>query len=232
MPFGEHLEELRRDVIGSLIVFVAIFVVLFTFFLDPIMDLVVGPVKRIFPGQKFIALAPFEAFFAYFKACAAVALFLASPVIFGLVWSFLRPGLYKHERRWVTRLIPLTFVLFALGVLFNYFFLVPGMLKVVSTFGGQIDIETQYSIEQWVGFILWFSLMLGLIFQLPLVLLLLQKIGIVSARDLAGYRKYAILAGFIAGAIITPGDIIVTEVVVGLVIAVLYEAGIWIGKIF
>jgi sec-independent protein translocase protein TatC len=160
-----------------------------------------------------------------------VSVFFSAPVVFYLLWTFISPGLRRTERRWVVRILPLTFLLFVLGVLFNYFVLVPGMLEVIANFGRRSDFKTQYSVEEWVSFILWFSLILGAVFQLPLALLLVQKIGIANTAELRAYRKYAVLGGFVLGAVITPGDVIFTEVIVGIVIALLYEAGIWLGRI-
>jgi sec-independent protein translocase protein TatC len=231
MTFGEHLEELRKVVVRAIVAVVLIFIVCFSFFRNPLMDLVTRPVKRVLPDAHFIVLGPFDEIFAYFKVCLAVSVFFAAPVVVYLLWTFISPGLRRAERRWVTRILPLTFVLFTLGVLFNHFMLVPGMLEVIANFGHRTDFETQYSVEEWVSFILWFSLILGAVFQLPLASLLLQKIGIVNTAELRAYRKYAIVAGFVLGALITPGDVIFTEIVVGVVIALLYEAGIWLGKV-
>ncbi|MBI1851861.1 MAG: twin-arginine translocase subunit TatC [Planctomycetes bacterium] len=231
MTFGEHLEELRKVIVRSIVAVVVIFAVCFTFFRDQLMNLVTVPVKGILPDVKFIVPAPFDEIFAYFKVCLAVSVFFSAPVVFILLWSFISPGLRKNERKYVHRILPLVFVLFVLGVLFNYFILVPGMLKVIAQFGHRPDFVTMYSVKEWVDFILWFSLILGAVFQLPLVMLLLQKIGIANTEELRAYRKYAILGGFILGALITPGDVIFTEIVIGAVIALLYEAGIWLGKI-
>src|SRR5262245_36004311 len=103
MTFGEHLEELRRVVVWSIVAIVVIFIVCFSFFSRQLMDLVTQPVERSLPDVKFIILEPFEEFFAHFKVCLAVSAFLAAPVVFALLWSFIRAGLYKKERRWVTR---------------------------------------------------------------------------------------------------------------------------------
>ncbi len=239
MSFGEHLEELRRVVLRSLIAIGIAFLVCFVFLREPLMTAVLEPhndvvrwvqekegLATVSPPQ---ALAPQTRIIAYLKVCALAGLVIVSPIVAWLIWSFVGAGLYSHERRLVYTIVPFSSGLFLAGIAFAYFVLLPYALRFLYNYG-TAWIETNVDLSKYLSFFLMMELLMGFVFQIPLVSLALQSMRILTADKLRHYRKHAILGMCIFAAAFTPPDWVTLLVTVG-PMAILYELGIWVGKL-
>jgi sec-independent protein translocase protein TatC len=219
----EHLEELRRCIIICLI---AIFICGFFcyFYSDEILMLLSRPVGKL------IFTKPMEAFITRIKLAFYSGIFFAIPVIFYQIWRFVSPGLTKIERQTLSWIIPFSYLLFILGVVFAYFGVLPTGIKFLLNYGTE-NIQPMLSIGSYISFVMIFLLAFGVIFQLPLVVLVLTKLGIVSPEFLVSKRKYAILVIFIVSAVITPGPDIFSQFMMAIPTFLLYEISILLSKL-
>ena len=227
LPISEHLEELRSRIIKSIIVVVVFFFISWLF-KSEILDIIKKPhnfaMKNLGLSQSLQVLSYQEGFYAYMKLCIIAALFMAYPVIAYQIWKFVEAGLYKKERRYVIIFLPVSLIAFVSGILFGYFFLIPfGLQFLIKILG--TSVEPIITMNQYVSLVFLLTIALGIVFQLPLVMLLIAKIGILKAEDYAKWRKYAILAIFIIAAVITPPDPF-TQTMVAIPMIALYEIGI------
>ncbi|MGR3175403.1 MAG: twin-arginine translocase subunit TatC [Candidatus Scalindua sp.] len=227
LPISEHLEELRSRIINSIIVVVVLFCICW-FFKLRILDIIKKPhsitMESLGLSQSLQVLSYQEGFYAYIKMCLMAAVFLAYPVILYQIWKFVEAGLYKKERRYVKIFAPISFVAFIIGVLFGYYFLIPfGLQFLIKILGG--GIQPIITMSQYISLVTMLTLALGIVFQLPLVMLFISRIGILKAEDFIKWRMYAILIIFILAAVITPPDPF-TQVMTALPMIILYEIGI------
>lgn len=246
MPFLDHLGELRDRIRNSVIAIFASAVVCYIFRLR-IFGWLALPLFSAFKkaealGVKgqIVFLNPMERFMVYLKTALVASLFLASPVIFYQLWAFIAPGLYKHERRWAVPMILAAVLLFAGGGLFCYHFVLPAGYEFFMTTGldkSEIDqlgtvsalfqnIQPFISMDEYYGLTLMLLLVFGVVFELPLVLSVLSLLGVVSAGSLWRFNRYAILLFAIAGAILTPGDLVVGQLAMAGSLTVLYNLSI------
>jgi Tat protein translocase TatC len=175
-------------------------------------------------SQSLQVLSYQEGFYAYIKLCLMAAVFLAYPVILYQIWKFVEAGLYKRERRYVRIFAPISFIAFITGVLFGYYFLIPfGLQFLIKILGG--GIQPIITMSQYISLVTMLTLALGIVFQLPLVMLFISRIGMLKAEDFIKWRMYAILIIFILAAVITPPDPF-TQVMTALPMIILYEIGI------
>jgi sec-independent protein translocase protein TatC len=172
-----------------------------------------------------------ESFMNYLKVCIIAAVIIASPFILLQIWKFVSAGLYKREKKAIIGYIPFSYLLFATGVAFGYFFLVPLALYYLAGYGSPEIIEMNITLEYYLSFFLMFTIALGFVFQTPLVMIFLAKVGAFSPKDYAKVRKYVVVAAFIIGAAITPGPDIVSQILVSLPLLGLYELGIALSRI-
>jgi sec-independent protein translocase protein TatC len=243
MSFGEHLEELRRTILHCLAVTAVAFVLLFVVAREPLMRLVLRPIQNVAEREEaraekgedeavavtVQALAPTSRFVAYLKVTFVAAIFLSFPILSILIWRFVGAGLYDRERRYVYLVAPASVVLFLAGAVFCYLVMLPYALRFLLTYG-DAPIETGIDIRQYISFFLNLELLMGAVFQIPLVSLFLQKAGIVEAATLRHYRRHAILVMAAASAVFTPQD--PWTLLFALVpMVLLYELGIWAGKV-
>jgi Tat protein translocase TatC len=229
LPISEHLEELRSRIINSIIVVVVLFFISW-FYKLRILDIIKKPhsitMESLGLSQSLQVLSYQEGFYAYIKLCLMTAVFLAYPVILYQIWKFVEAGLYKKERRYVRIFAPISFIAFILGVLFGYFFLIPfGLQFLIKVLGG--GIQPIITMSQYISLVTMLTLALGVVFQLPLVMLFVSRIGMLKAEDFIKWRMYAILIIFILAAVITPPDPF-TQVMTALPMIILYEIGILI----
>ena len=227
LPISEHLEELRSRIINSIIVVVVLFFISW-FYKLRILDIIKKPhsitMESLGLSQSLQVLSYQEGFYAYIKLCLMTAVFLAYPVILYQIWKFVEAGLYKKERRYVRIFAPISFIAFILGVLFGYFFLIPfGLQFLIKVLGGEI--QPIITMSQYISLVTMLTLALGVVFQLPLVMLFVSRIGMLKAEDFIKWRMYAILIIFILAAVITPPDPF-TQVMTALPMIILYEIGI------
>ena len=172
-----------------------------------------------------------ESFMQYLKVCIIVAVIIASPFILLQGWKFIGAGLYQKEKKAVIGYIPFSYLLFAIGVAFGYFLLVPLALYYLAGYGSPEIIEMNITLEYYLSFFLMFTIALGFVFQTPLVMIFLAKVGVFSPKDYAKVRKYVIVAAFIVGAAVTPGPDVVSQVLLAFPLLGLYELGIALSRI-
>jgi sec-independent protein translocase protein TatC len=230
MSFLEHLEELRQRLVRSLLSLVVTFGVCWSF-ADPIFHFITEPLRRAHPDIKLIYTAPTEAFMLYMKMSFFAGIFLAAPYILYQVWAFIAPGLYPHERHYAGPFIVFGSVFFIAGGLFGHYVLFPMTFDFLGQYGVG-DMQFLPKISEYFGFYSWFMLGLGVIFQLPVLIFVLARIGIVTAGFLLRQFKYAFLLAFVVSAVITPSGDIVTQSALALPILGLYLVGIAVAWLF
>ena len=231
MPIGAHLEELRRRVVYSIIAIILCFIVCW-FFKVQILDVAKRPHKIAMEkaglSTELQVLSYQEGFYSYMKLCFITSAFLAYPIIIYQIWQFVSVGLYQKERRYVVLFLPVSYAAFVVGGVFGYYLLIPyGLQFLIGILGP--GIQPIITMQQYVSFVFMLTVALGLVFQLPLVMLLLSKIGIITPAKFIAWRKYAVLVIFIIAAIVTPPDPF-TQVMTAIPMIVLYELGILIAR--
>ena len=230
LPFTSHLEELRKRLIVSFIAVGVGFVVSFGF-KERLFKILVYPLINVMkPGETLIYTGLPEAFFTYLKVSFLTGLILASPILLYEFWMFVAPGLYKNERRMMAPIVLLSTLFFVGGSLFGYFFVFPWGFKFFLGFATD-TIRPLPSMKEYFGFSAKLLLAFGVVFELPLVLTFLARLGIVSVGFLKKNRKYAILLIFTGAAILTPPDVI-TQVLMAVPLMALYEISIIGARLF
>lgn len=218
----QHLEELRKRIIICLII---VFIIGFFcfFYVDNILLILSKPVGKL------IFLKPTEAFVTRIKVAFYSGLFISMPVIIYQIWKFVNPGLLEIEKRYVYWLIPFSYLLFVFGTVFAFFGVLPTGMKFLLNYGTE-NVQPMISISSYVSFVMIFLLVFGIVFQLPLVVLLLTKLGIVTPKWLIKNRKYAILCVFILAGMLTPGPDIFSQFLMAIPTLFLYEISILLSK--
>jgi sec-independent protein translocase protein TatC len=230
LPFTSHLEELRKRLITSFIAIGVGFVVAFGF-KERLFGILVQPLIKVMKdGETLIYTGLPEAFFTYLKVSFLTGLIVASPVLLYQFWMFVAPGLYRNERRLMIPIVILSSIFFIGGALFGYFVVFPWGFKFFMGFATD-TIRPLPSMKEYFGFSAKLLLAFGLVFELPLVITFMAKLGLVSVDFLKKNRKYALLLFFAGAAILTPPDVI-TQVLMAMPLMVLYEISIIGAKIF
>ena len=230
LPLTGHLQELRKRLILSFIAVGAGFILCYAF-ADSVFNLLARPLLDVMPsGGSLIFTSVAEAFFTYMKVAFIAGLILASPFVLYQIWAFVAPGLYQKEKKYV---IPFVFggsLFFSLGILFGYFVAIPFGFKFLLGYATDF-IKPMPSMKEYLSFTIKFLLVFGLVFEFPVVLVLLARIGVINAKMLSRQRKYAILLIFVFAAVMTPPDLI-SQVLMALPLMVLYELSILLSRIF
>lgn len=230
LPFTAHLEELRSRLIKCFIAVAVGFLISYGF-KEQIFKILTEPLLRVMgPGDKLIYTNLPEAFFTFLKAAFISGIMLASPVLLYQFWMFVAPGLYDREKRLVMPILMLSVFFFVGGALFGYFVVFPFGFKFFLSFASE-TIRPLPSMKEYLGFSSKLLLAFGLIFEMPLVITFLARLGIVTVAFLKRFRKYAMLLAFVVGALLTPPDV-VTQVFMALPIVLLYEIGIVGARLF
>ena len=205
MSFLEHLDELRRRIIYSLIGVAVGFLIAFAF-IDRIFAFVMLPLTNAVHGGKLVYTEPMEAFSLYLWMAALAGIMLAAPVVLTQVWLFIAPGLYQHEKKLAIPFVVLTTSCFIAGAAFSHYVAFPAMFAFGASFSSE-KVEFLPRIEPVFDMYLRMLLAFGLIFQMPPVVFFLARMGMITGRMLMRYFKYAILVIFVAAAVLTPsGD--------------------------
>ncbi|MGB9662413.1 MAG: twin-arginine translocase subunit TatC [Moorellaceae bacterium] len=225
MTITEHLEELRRVLIVCSIALGLATLVTYFGFRSQLLALLTRPAKAL--GVSLVYITPGEAFFTSIKVSFLAAIFLALPVILWQVWSFVLPALHPHERRWVYIIMPFSLLLFVGGIAFGYYVVFPAVLRFLLVTASE-GFQPLITISRYLGFLSTFVLPFGLVFQLPLVIMLLTRWGLVTPGFLARNRKIAVLIIFVVAAILTPTPDVISQLLMGLPMVLLYESSIWL----
>ncbi len=229
MTFLEHLEDLRKRLFYSAIALVVCFVPGWIFS-KQLFHILARPVTQFLPaGEKLTYLHLIDPFMLYLKTGFLAAFFFASPFIFLQVWYFVAPGLYQKEKKYVIPFVLMTTVFFLLGALFGYFIVFPFACRFFLTVG--TDFKAMITIDQYFGFVLKMLLGIGLTFETPTLVLLLSKIGVITAGWMIRNFKYAVLIIFIIAAVITPTPDWINQSIVALPMLVLYGLSILIALV-
>jgi sec-independent protein translocase protein TatC len=229
-PIMEHLNELRRRIIYSVIYFIAGSIIGFFITDRFLFQWLVSPILKI-PEAHLQVLGPAEKISAYFKTAFIAGAIIAAPFIAHQVWLFLRPGLKASERRYILILIPLSLVLFIAGASFVFFIMIPTALRFLIGFDLGIEVSTDITLDRYFSFILLLIVAGGLVFQIPLVTYFLAKLGVVSSEAMASNRKYALVGTVFLAAILTPTGDPINLALLSLPIYILYELSIFIAKV-
>lgn len=230
MTLLEHLEELRKRLLVSLAALLVGFLLCWNW-AKPIFAFLAKPLTQFLPdGEKLAFTGLVDPFMLYVKVAALAGVFVASPVILHQVWLFLSPALYRHERKIATLFILVTTVFFVLGGYFGYAVAFPMVCKFLLDVGR--DFRQVITINAYFSMASKVILGLGLVFELPVIILFLARLGVVTYRMLLRYFRYAVLTVFIIAAIITPTPDIATQSVFALPMIALYLFGVLVAWIF
>ena len=228
MPLSAHLEELRKTLIISLLFLSGTTLLAFIlrkklfYFVSYPHDWVMGKLNL----QKTLYVFKYQDnFMIQFKICLIVGLFLACPFIFFQFYKFIGEALKTKEKKIALLYFPFFLVLFVLGGLFGYFYLIPYSLMFLMSFGKDLGLTPIINFQDYTNLFFLLTFVTGLVFELPLVMLVLVKLNIFAAQDYRGKRKYAILIAFIAGAILTPGPDPISQTILAFCLLFLYELG-------
>jgi sec-independent protein translocase protein TatC len=243
VPFLEHLTELRSRLIVSFIVFAVFFGILF-YYSEYLYHLMILPMKskltlhKSFPfvnfipmeikDASFIVTAPGERFWMHIKISVVGAIVLSLPVILYQTWKFIAPGLFPNEKRYLGPFIVASSIFFIIGAAFCFIVVLPFALGFLLEYkmDQTQDLKTLISIGEYINFTLKFVVSFGAVFELPIIILLLTKMGIVTPVILSKKRKYAVLLAFIIAAILTPTGDAFNLMLMAVPILILYEVGI------
>ena len=231
-PFVSHLVELRDRLIRALVAVGIAFGVL-TLWPGPsgLYDLLAAPLVAHLPqGATLIATNVISPFIVPLKITLMAAFLLALPVVLYQAWAFVAPGLYTHEKKLVLPLVVSSTFLFLIGVAFCYFFVFGQVFKFIQGFAPK-SITAAPDIEAYLSFVLTMFIAFGAAFEVPIVVVVLARIGMVSIDKLKAFRSYFIVLAFIIAAILTPPDV-VSQLALAIPMCLLYEVGIWAAVLF
>ena len=232
MTFWDHLDVLRSSLIRMGVAVVAFAVVAFVM-KETLFSVVLAPRSSDFVTYRLLGVDAFslhlmntgltEQFMIHMRTALYAGLLLASPYILYELFRFVSPGLYRHERRYAVWIVGAAYVMFLVGTLVNYFVVFPLTVRVLGTYQVSPDVANMLTIQSYVDTLLGMSLVMGVVFELPVVCALLGRMGLITPGLMTGYRRHAIVAILVVAAIITPTTDVFTLFVVSLPIYLLYE---------
>jgi len=224
--FISHLIELRARLLRALVAVGVLFICLLPWSSD-IYDFLAWPLISTLPsGTHMIATGVVTPFFVPIKVTMLVAFVLALPYVLYQAWAFVAPGLYAHERRLALPLVAGSVLLFIAGMAFCYFFVFRMAFRFIASFAPE-SVQLAPDIEQYLSFVMTMFIAFGVTFEVPVIVILLARAGVVSVQKLREVRSYVIVGAFIVAAIVTPPDV-VSQIMLAVPICLLYELGIFI----
>jgi sec-independent protein translocase protein TatC len=231
-PFVSHLMELRDRLIRALVAVAVAFGVLCIWpGTDGLFDLLAKPLVSHLPqGSSLIATNVLSPFLVPLKVTLLAAFLLALPVVLYQVWAFVAPGLYAHEKRLVMPLVLSSTLLFFAGVAFCYFFVFGKVFTFIQSFAPK-SINATPDVEAYLGFVMNMFIAFGAAFEVPVVVVVLARMGLVTVPQLKQFRGYFIVLAFVIAAVITPPDI-VSQLALAIPMCLLYEVGLWAANAF
>ena len=231
--FISHLVELRNRLVRASAVVLVVFIMLFAIWpgAAAIYDFLAQPMMGALPeGSKMIATGVITPFMVPMKVTMVVALLVSLPWVLYQAWAFIAPGLYMHEKRLVAPLIISSSLLFLAGVAFCYFFVFGTVFKFINDFAPK-SISVAPDIENYLDFVLMMCLAFGLTFEVPVVVIVLVRMGVVTVEKLREIRPYVIVGAFVVAAVVTPPDIM-SQLFLAIPLCLLYEVGLLLAPIF
>lgn len=228
--FISHLVELRQRLVRAVGAILAIFVVLFLYpGSGTIYDVLALPLMNALPeGSKMIATGVITPFMVPVKVTALVGFMVALPYVLYQAWAFVAPGLYEHEKKLALPLIVASTILFFLGVAFCYFFVFGKVFAFIHDFAPK-SITPAPDIEAYFSFVITMFLAFGITFEIPIVVIVLVRMGIVSVEKLREARPYVIVGAFVIAAVVTPPDVL-SQFMLAVPMCLLYEAGLFLAR--
>jgi len=228
--FISHLIELRSRVVKSAAAVLVIFLCLMPFAAH-IFDLLASPMIHALPaGSKMIATGVITPFLIPVKVTMLVALIIALPWVLYQMWAFVAPGLYTHEKRLVAPLVISSSLLFITGVAFCYFFVFRTVFPFINNFAPK-SVSVAPDIDSYVDFVLTMFMAFGVTFEVPIIVIVLVRMGLVPLAKLKQIRPYAVVGAFVISAVVTPPDIM-SQLLLALPLCLLYEVGLLVAPIF
>ncbi len=215
MSIIAHLTELRKRLIRSLIA-IGLGSCVAYYFIEDIMHILTAPAGKLYYMQ------PAEAFFTYIKVSIFVGFLFALPVVLYQIWRFVLPALIGMERYLISVIVPVSLILFLCGLAFSFFFVMPAGIKFLMGFSTD-ELQPMFSLKQYFDFVISFLLPFGFIFELPLAIILLAKVGIISSKFLGKQQRLVIFLTFVIGAIISPTPDVFSQSMIAIPMILLYE---------
>jgi len=222
----EHLDELRKALLISLVTIVIAAFGCF-YFSDQILSYIKQPLTNLNLQLYYIGVA--EGFFIKLKLSLIAGLVVSFPIVSLSFWRFIKPALYPSERKYVYILYPITVLLFVGGVIFSYLTVLQVALKFLILIAG--GLEPMITVDKYVSFVIAFTIPFGFVFELPVIVYFLTKIGVVTPQWLTQNRKYALLAIFVLAAALTPGPDPISQCLMGIPVYLLYELSIIVSRL-
>ena len=239
MTFWDHLDELRSVIIRTMVVTVVAAAVAFCL-KEQLFDIVLAPRSSDFITYRLMGVEPFsihlmntgltEQFMIHLKTAMYAGVLVALPYIVYLLFGFISPALYDNERKYATLLCTSGYLMFMLGTLLNYFLIFPLTVKYLGTYQVSPDVANMLTLQSYMDTMLMMNLVMGIIFELPVVSWILGRMGLINAQMMRAMRRHAVVAILVVAAIITPTTDAFTLFIVALPIWLLYELSILIVK--
>lgn len=239
MTFWDHLDELRGSLFRMLAAVAVTAVICFSL-KDLLFEVILAPTKSDFVTYRLLGAEPFtmqlintqltEQLMVHLRMAAYMGFLLASPFLLYELFRFVSPALYRNERKYATIVVVVAYVMFIIGTLLNYFLIFPLIARFLGTYQVSPDVENMLTLNSYVDTMMMMSLVIGIVFEMPVVAALMGKLNIISAKLMKRYRKHALVVILIVAAIITPTADIFTLLIVSLPIWALYETSILIVK--
>ena len=233
--FWDHLDELRNRLLRCLAV-TAVFAVVSFAFKEQLFDIVLAPRSSDFVTYRLLGVEPFtvglmntgltEQFMIHLKTALYAGLLAASPYVLYEIFAFVSPALYESERRYAVQIVGSAYVMFAIGTLLNYLLIFPFTVKFLGTYQVSPDVANMLTLQSYMDTLITMSLVLGLVFELPVVCWILGRMGILTRPTMREYRRHAVIVILVIAAIITPTTDAFTLTLVALPIWLLYEGSI------
>ncbi|MBQ9230427.1 MAG: twin-arginine translocase subunit TatC [Prevotella sp.] len=240
LTFWDHLDELRASLFrmaGA----IALFGIIAFCLKDELFAVVLAPRSSDFITYQILGAGDFnihlmntgltEQFMVHMRTAVYAGLLVASPYLLYEIFRFVSPGLYDNERHYAVWIVGAAYLMFLLGTLANYFVVFPFTVRFLGTYQVSPDVANMLTLQSYIDTLLGMSLVMGLVFELPVVCALMGRLGLISSHLMANYRRHAIVVILIVAAIITPTTDVFTLFVVALPIYLLYEASIWIVRL-
>jgi sec-independent protein translocase protein TatC len=229
--FLSHLFELRDRLIKSVGALLFVFLCL-VYWAPDIFHLFSKPLLDALPnGGKMIVTDVTGSFFVPMKVTMLVAFLGALPFIMHQLWSFIAPGLYNHERRLILPIVTSSYLLFVAGMAFAYFLVFPTVFQFMASYNAPLGAEMATDIDKYLGFAMTTFLAFGLTFEVPVVVVVLVKLGMVRIKKLKEIRPYIIVGAFVIAAVVTPPDIL-SQLLLAIPLCILYELGILVSRFY